>query len=30
MRVLAARDRGYIEAVLVPYLRAAGHEAGGK
>jgi len=29
MRVLVAGDRGYIGAVLVPYLRAAGHEVDG-
>ena len=29
MRVLVAGDRGYIGAVLVPFLRAAGHEVGG-
>ena len=29
MRVLVAGDRGYIGAVLVPFLRAAGHEADG-
>jgi len=29
MRVLVAGDRGYIGAVLVPLLRAAGHEVDG-
>jgi nucleoside-diphosphate-sugar epimerase len=29
MRVLVAGDRGYIGAVLVPFLRTAGHEADG-
>jgi nucleoside-diphosphate-sugar epimerase len=29
MRVLVAGDRGYIGAVLVPFLSAAGHEVGG-
>ncbi len=29
MRVLVAGDRGYIGAVMVPCLRAAGHEVGG-
>ncbi len=29
MRVLVAGDRGYIGAVLVPFLRAAGHQADG-
>ena len=29
MRVLVAGDRGYIGAVLVPYLRAAGHQVTG-
>ncbi len=29
MRVLVAGDRGYIGAVLVPFLRAAGHDVGG-
>ena len=29
MRVLVAGDRGYIGAVLVPFLRAAGHEIDG-
>jgi nucleoside-diphosphate-sugar epimerase len=29
MRILVAGDRGYIGAVLVPFLRAAGHEAAG-
>ena len=29
MRVLVAGDRGYIGAVLVPFLRAAGHRADG-
>jgi nucleoside-diphosphate-sugar epimerase len=29
MRVLVAGDRGYIGAVLVPFLRAAGHEVHG-
>ncbi len=29
MRVLVAGDRGYIGAVLVPVLRAAGHEVDG-
>jgi nucleoside-diphosphate-sugar epimerase len=29
MRVLVAGDRGYIGAVLVPFLRAAGHEVTG-
>jgi nucleoside-diphosphate-sugar epimerase len=29
MRVLVAGDRGYIGAVLTPFLRAAGHEANG-
>jgi nucleoside-diphosphate-sugar epimerase len=29
MRVLVAGDRGYIGAVLVPFLRVAGHEVGG-
>ena len=29
MRVLVAGDRGYIGAVLVPFLRTAGHEIGG-
>lgn len=29
MKVLVAGDRGYIGAVLVPFLRAAGHEVGG-
>jgi nucleoside-diphosphate-sugar epimerase len=29
MRVLVAGDRGYIGAVLMPFLRAAGHEADG-
>ena len=29
MRVLVAGDRGYIGAVLVPFMRAAGHEVGG-
>jgi len=30
MRVLVAGDRGHIGAVLVPVLRAAGHEVGGE
>jgi nucleoside-diphosphate-sugar epimerase len=29
MRVLVAGERGYIGAVLVPFLRASGHEVGG-
>src|SRR5690349_18474088 len=29
MRVMVAGDRGYIGAVLVPFLRAAGHEVSG-
>src|ERR1700689_4185963 len=29
MRVLVAGDRGYIGAILVPFLRAAGHEVSG-
>jgi nucleoside-diphosphate-sugar epimerase len=29
MRILVAGDRGYIGAVLVPFLRAAGHEVDG-
>jgi hypothetical protein len=29
MRVLVAADRGYMGAVLVPFLRAVRHEAGG-
>jgi nucleoside-diphosphate-sugar epimerase len=29
MKVLVAGDRGYIGAVMVPFLRAAGHEVGG-
>ena len=29
MRVLVAGDRGYIGTVLVPLLRAAGHEVDG-
>lgn len=29
MRVLVAGDRGYTGAVLVPFLRAAGHEVNG-
>ena len=29
MRVLVAGDQGYIGAVLVPVLRAAGHEVDG-
>ena len=29
MKVLVAGDRGYIGAVLVPFLRAAGHEVDG-
>ena len=29
MRVLVAGDRGYIGAVLVPFVRAAGHEVVG-
>jgi nucleoside-diphosphate-sugar epimerase len=29
MKVLVAGDRGYIGAVLVPFLRAAGHQTGG-
>ena len=29
MRVLVAGDRGYIGAVLVPFLRAAGHDVDG-
>ena len=29
MRVLVAGDRGYIGAVLVPFLREAGHEVDG-
>jgi nucleoside-diphosphate-sugar epimerase len=29
MRVLVAGDRGYIGAVMVPFLRAAGHEVSG-
>jgi nucleoside-diphosphate-sugar epimerase len=29
VRVLVAGDRGYIGAILVPFLRAAGHEADG-
>lgn len=29
MRILVAGDRGYLGTVLVPYLRAAGHEVGG-
>ena len=29
MRVLVAGDRGYIGAVLLPFLRAAGHQADG-
>jgi nucleoside-diphosphate-sugar epimerase len=29
MRVLVAGDRGYIGAVLAPFLRSAGHEVGG-
>jgi hypothetical protein len=30
MMVRVARDHGYIGAVLVSYLRAAGQEAGGQ
>jgi len=29
MRVLVTGDRGYIGAVLVPFVRAAGHEVVG-
>ena len=29
MRVLVAGDQGYIGVVLVPFLRAAGHEVDG-
>ena len=29
MRVLVAGDRGYIGAVLVPFLRASGHQVDG-
>ena len=29
MRVLIAGDRGYIGTVLVPFLRAAGHQVDG-
>jgi nucleoside-diphosphate-sugar epimerase len=29
MRVLVAGDRGYIGAVLVPFMRMAGHDVGG-
>jgi nucleoside-diphosphate-sugar epimerase len=29
MRVLVAGDRGYIGAVLVPFLRGAGHQVDG-
>jgi nucleoside-diphosphate-sugar epimerase len=29
MKILVAGDRGYIGAVLVPFLRSAGHEVGG-
>jgi nucleoside-diphosphate-sugar epimerase len=29
MRVLVAGDRGYIGTVMVPFLRAAGHQADG-
>jgi nucleoside-diphosphate-sugar epimerase len=29
MRILVAGDRGYIGAVMVPFLRAAGHDVGG-
>lgn len=29
MKILVAGDRGYIGTVLVPFLRAAGHEVGG-
>ena len=29
MRVLVAGDRGYIEAVLVPFLQRAGHQVDG-
>src|SRR6202042_3346824 len=29
MRILVAGDRGYIGAILVPFLRAAGHEVDG-
>ena len=29
MRVLVAGDRGYIGAVLVPFLRQAGHQVDG-
>lgn len=29
MRILLAGDRGYIGAVLVPFLRAAGHDVDG-
>ena len=29
MKVLVAGDRGYIGAVLVPFLRSAGHEVDG-
>ncbi len=29
MRVLVAGDRGYIGAVMVPFLRAAGHQVAG-
>src|SRR6516162_8010702 len=29
MRVLVAGDRGYIGSVMVPFLRAAGHEVDG-
>ena len=29
MRVLVAGDRGYIGAILVPFVRAAGHEVDG-
>src|SRR3954470_16306798 len=29
MRILVAGDRGYIGGVLVPFLRAAGHEVDG-
>jgi hypothetical protein len=30
MRMLVAGDRGYIGAVVVPFLPAAGNEVGGK
>ena len=29
MRVLVAGDRGYIGAIMVPFLRAAGHQVSG-